>query len=432
MSQKRCVVVICDSLRNDLLGASTPTLTMLAQRGTRALQARAVFPSTTRVSAASIATGCYPQRHGLLGNTMILRESDGLVVRSVGRPEFREQLHAATGAYLRVPTLAQRLQPQRATAIYSNVSPGAAYFFDPERCGYVFHRTGSYAPGGKALSGEDGLAIAPGAAGDEHMTTRFCEHLLADDRLALAVLWLSEPDASGHAQCLGNARHHVAIRGADACVARVFEAAERLRERGEDVLLMVGSDHGMVTITDQVDIGRALIEAGFKAGPDSRDIVVAPNGTAAVLGFDDAYPHGGALLDWLTRQPWVGELAAGGELAGWGMPDSPASRIAISLAGDDAHNAEGLPGTAWYAVDPAEDKNYIGQGQHGGRHPRERHPFLIVQGGDFAPAAQITRTVSLVDYAPTILRHLGMPAQGMQGRPLQQAAPAEAGAPLLD
>src|SRR5690606_15066643 len=95
MSQKRCVLVICDSLRNDLLGSSTPTLSLLEQYGTRAAQARAVFPSTTRVSAASIATGCHPQRHGLLGNTMILSEPDGLVVRSVGQPEFREQLHAA-------------------------------------------------------------------------------------------------------------------------------------------------------------------------------------------------------------------------------------------------------------------------------------------------------------------------------------------------
>jgi len=427
MPKKRCVVVICDSLRNDLLGPSTPTLTILEQSGTRALQARAVFPSTTRVSAASVATGCYPEQHGLLGNTMILPEAEGLVARSVGKPEFREQLHAATGAYLRVPTLAQRLKARGTTAIYSNVSPGAAYFFDPECHGYVFHRAGSYAPGGKALSGDQGLEISSGAAGDAHMTSRFSEHLLADEHLVLGVLWLSEPDASGHAVPLGSARHQQAIRSADTCVAQVLETVSQLRERGEDVLLMVGSDHGMVTITNQVNIGHALVEAGFKAAPYSRDIVVAPNGTAAVLGFNDDYPHRETLLTWLAQQPWVGEMAAGGELADWGMPDSPSSRIAISMAGDDARNAEGLPGTAWYAVDPSEDKDYIGQGQHGGRHLRERHSFLIIQGGDFAPSAQITQTVSLVDYAPTILRHLNLPAEGMQGRPLQLAALAQAG-----
>lgn len=432
MSRKRCIVVICDSLRNDLLGDSAPNLKRLAQRGTRAMQARAVYPSTTRVSAASIATGCHPQQHGLLGNTMILQEPEGLTVRSVGKPEFRDQLHAATGAYLRAPTLAQRMHGHSTTAIYSNVSPGAAYFFDPERCGYVLHRAGSYAPGGAALTGENGLEITSGAAGDRAMTARFCSHLLADENLAVAVLWLSEPDASGHAQELGNPEHHRAIRSADACLAEVVSTAEHLRANGEDILLMAGSDHGMVTIRDQINIGEALIQAGFKSAPDSRDIVVAPNGTAAVLGFSADYPARAALLDWLARQPWVGEIASGSELAAWGMPDTPSCRIAISLAGDDTCNTQGVPGTAWYAVDPAEHKDYMGQGQHGGRHPRESHPFLILQGGDFSPGAQILQPTSLVDYAPTILCHLGMPATGMQGRPLQHVAMANANAPQLD
>ena len=393
----------------------------LAQRGTRYTRAQAVFPSTTRVSAASIATGCYPQRHGLLGNTMILDEPDGLIARSVGKPEFRTQLHDVTGRYLRVPTLAQRLQGHFTTAVYSNVSPGAAYFFDPESYGYVYHRSGSYAPGGQELNGAEGLFdVQPGASGDLAMTQRFCNHLLSDEPLALAVLWLSEPDASGHEQVLGSNKHHSAIRNADARVADVLAAVEQLRRRGEDVLLMVGSDHGMETVSHEVDIGLELVRAGLKDGAASRDIVVAPNGTGAVLGFDDRYPHAEALLHWLERQPWVGEFAAGNDLEDWGMPDEPASRVAISLAGSDAANPLGVPGTAWYAFDPDDRKHCIGQGQHGGRHRHERHPFLIVGGGGFAQAAEVSAPVSLVDYAPTILRHLGIPTDGMQGKALHQ------------
>ena len=44
---------------------------------------RAVFPSVTRVSAASIATGCHPVRHGLHGNRMALPEEGGFKVREV-------------------------------------------------------------------------------------------------------------------------------------------------------------------------------------------------------------------------------------------------------------------------------------------------------------------------------------------------------------
>src|SRR5690606_6975455 len=207
-----------------------------------------------RVSAASIATGCLPERHGLLGNTMILATDAGLEVKSVALPQFRDQLKAATGSYLKVPTLAQRLATRCQTAIYSNVSPGAAYFFDPDGAGYVFHRAGSYVPGRKPLSDDDGLHVQPGAEGDTQMTRRFCQHLMSDRSLGLAVLWLSEPDSSGHATPLGSAEHRAAIRSAERCVAQVNQAVSHLREQGDDILFMVGSDHGMETIVREVDI----------------------------------------------------------------------------------------------------------------------------------------------------------------------------------
>ena len=104
---KRAVIVICDSLRRDLISAAdAPFLTELGQRSARFVNHSGVFPSTTRTSAASIATGCLPARHGLLGNTMALDEGDGLVCLSVGAPDFRDRLHRATGRTLHKQTLA--------------------------------------------------------------------------------------------------------------------------------------------------------------------------------------------------------------------------------------------------------------------------------------------------------------------------------------
>src|ERR1700733_15738712 len=108
---KRAVIVICDSLRDDLIGpGDTPFLIELRERGTGFAAHRGVFPSTTRASSASIATGCLPARHGLYGNTQALDEGDGLVCRNVGAPDFRDRMRRATGRTLHVPTLAERLR----------------------------------------------------------------------------------------------------------------------------------------------------------------------------------------------------------------------------------------------------------------------------------------------------------------------------------
>src|SRR5262250_2786821 len=193
---RRVVIVICDSLRRDLITENdTPFLVELAARSASFVAHRSVFPSTTRASAASIATGCRPARHGLLGNTMALDEGEGLVCLSVGKPDFRDRLHRATGQTLHAPTLAERLDRVGETAIaFSNVSPGAAYFLDPDGFGWVYNAAGSYGPGRRPLPAEDGLAIAKGDTGDTVATERFCEEVLRRRASAVALLWLSEPD----------------------------------------------------------------------------------------------------------------------------------------------------------------------------------------------------------------------------------------------
>src|SRR5579862_6697370 len=125
---KRAVIVICDSLRRDLITpADAPFLCELGRHSAQFTNHTSVFPSTTRTSAASIATGCRPARHGLLGNTMAIDEGQGLVCLSVGKPDFRDRLHAATGRTLHAPTLAERVARHGGAAVaISNVSPGAA------------------------------------------------------------------------------------------------------------------------------------------------------------------------------------------------------------------------------------------------------------------------------------------------------------------
>src|ERR1700730_7920667 len=196
----RAVIVICDSLRADLISpAEAPFLTELGERSARFANHTSVFPSTTRTSAASIATGCLPARHGLLGNTRALDEGEGGVWRLVGKPDFRDRLRRATGRTLQVPTLAERVSRAGETAIaISNVSPGAAYFLDPDGFGWVYNPAGSYGPGRRPLPAEEGLSVTKGEAGDAAATERFCEEGLRACAPGLSVLWVSEPASRRH------------------------------------------------------------------------------------------------------------------------------------------------------------------------------------------------------------------------------------------
>ena len=108
--RRRAILIICDGLGAEWISeARTPTLAGLLANHLRAGDHRAVFPSVTRVSAASIATGCFPGRHGLEGNQMALVEDGRIVVHNVGAPSFRQTMRRVTGRTLRVPTMAERL-----------------------------------------------------------------------------------------------------------------------------------------------------------------------------------------------------------------------------------------------------------------------------------------------------------------------------------
>src|SRR5690349_11509528 len=172
---RRAVFVCCDGLgRNWVTPERTPVLDELRGKSVWFDAHSAVFPSVTRASAASIATGCHPARHGLHGNRMGLFEDGRLVVRDVGAPDFRGHLRRA---------LAERVADAGGCIAFSNVSPGAAFFLDPDAHGHVYHRTGSHAPGGKELPA---LPVTDDAAGDWAMTERFCEEVLCERKPAVA------------------------------------------------------------------------------------------------------------------------------------------------------------------------------------------------------------------------------------------------------
>ncbi len=417
---KRAVLVICDGLRADMLRPEwTPHLCRLAATSRQFLAHRSVFPSTTRTTSASIATGCHPGRHGLQGNAVALDEGNGLVPLSAGALDFRERLKKATGQTLRVPTLAERLAGAGGAIVFSNVSPGAAYFQDPDGHGHVYHRAGSFGPGLMPLDSAEGLDVTHDGAGDTAMTERFCSEILNGRKPALAVLWQCEPDHSEHAHVLGSPAHLAAMASADANGGRVAAAVDALNGGNDDIALLIASDHGHETVGQVVDLDAHLIAAGFKAGPDSSECVVASQGFSAFIYLaDHVRDQAPAIAAWLTKIDGVGAVHAGAALEKLGQRSDGALAIAVDAAKSDDVNEFGIPGISAAFANRFSMTLEPGKGEHGGMGRYEQNPFLMIRGGGFAPGTAVSTESSAVDIAPTILQHLGLPADGMDGAPL--------------
>ncbi|HEY7576971.1 MAG TPA: alkaline phosphatase family protein [Acetobacteraceae bacterium] len=414
---KRVVVVILDGLRRDFVDPGrTPHLARLRAQAEFFPAYRSAFPSATRVVSATFTTGCHPARHTLQGNAVALMEDGRLVPHDAGLPGFLEHKRSVTGCTLAMPALAERLAAHGGAIIYNNVSPGAAYAHDPDGHGHVYHRAGSFGPGRSPL---DPLPIALDAAGDRAMTEQFIADALGQRSPALALLWLGEPDHIQHNAPLGSPEHLAVLREADRNAGMVIDAVRRLRNA--EVLLLVGSDHGHETVSGIVDIEAELVAAGLKAAADSNDIVAVSSGTSSLLYLHpDAEDRRAALHAFLSTQRWIGQVFDAAGLAAIGQAPLHHLAFAISLAADASPNQYGVPGRS-LAAKPGWDKaDRLGCGQHGGLGEFEQSPVLLIDGSGFTPGGTRAGPVHVVDLAPTIMRHLGIAAPGMDGQPLQR------------
>jgi len=418
---RRVVVAVLDGLRRDLITeAHMPALTRFARRSQVFAAHRSMFPSATRVVSASFATGCTPARHELQGNALALLEEGRLVYHDAGHPDFLQHKRRATGRSLAVPTLAERLSPHGGMVLFSNVSPGAAYAHDPDGHGHIYHRAGSFGPGRTPLDGAQALKIAQDAAGERAMVTRFIDEVLVARRPRLAIVWMGEPDATQHLKPLGAPDHLAVLRQADANAGRVIEAVDRLRDKGDDVLLVLCSDHGHQTVSRVIDVEAELMAAGLKASRDSGDVVTPTSGTSTlVYVHPDHEVRTAEIGAFLSERDWVDRVIPTAELASVGQASHHGLAFAVSLKSDEEPNAFGIPGRSFESRPVAGKATHLDCGQHGGLARYEQMPFLMIDGPGFTAGTTADTPTSPIDIAPTTLAHLQVPGEGMDGRVLQ-------------
>ena len=408
-------------VRHDL----APNLARFADEGVFFDHHHPVFPSVTRVNAASIATGVGPGAHGLAANTMVARDYDPATVFSALEPTL-SAVAAKTGNALFAPTLADLLAPLGMEYIAIGVgTSGNAYVHNPNA-----HKSGGatiHPDFTLPYSLNDELTARFGPWPPETMpnTPRYdrairilTEYILPERRPAVSLIWSSEPDKAQHAHGVGSPMSDRAVREADERFGRILQWLNDNDRADTDV--MVVSDHGYSTIQEEVDVEWYVRHAGFSQD----DVLIAPNGGSVLFYARDAN-IARRLAEWLMQRPWCGAMLAServGDIEG---------TLPLSLSGGDGQRGPDLamsfgwdsrPNGAGYAGHAYSSGGRPGQGQHGSMSRHEMNNVLLARGPHFKRGARVQSPTGNTDLAPTVLSILGIPVpEHMQGRVLTEA-----------
>jgi arylsulfatase A-like enzyme len=451
MATRLVVVFVVDGLRPDAITAeATPTLFRLRTEGVDFANSHAVFPTVTRVNAATLATGAQPDTHGIPGNQMYVPAVNATRAFSTDDHRALVRLDEATGGRLvLVPTLAERLHARGlGLAAISSGSTGSAWLLNPRAADGVGVLVNGYLDPGKTVAypAQVNAAIlsrfpaVPAKAGAERYDAAVAwtqrvlrEYVLPDLRPAVVLDWLTEPDHTQHVQGVGVPSAREAIRNADREVAEVLATLEALGLTGSTAVL-VASDHGFTTNTRGVDVVGELIAAGLKAGRDSDDVVLASSGQAVGLHINGRDPERLArLARFVQSQAWGGVLftvarapgEARGAVEGTFALDlihaAHAERgpdLLVTFPWTSAPNAFGVRGTDLANV-AAGGAPYVGD--HGSMSPWNVRNTLIGWGEGFKRGVLVRAPAGNVDVTPTIIALLGLERIGLDGRVLAEA-----------
>jgi arylsulfatase A-like enzyme len=426
------LLVVFDGLRPDMVRAdTTPNLLRLAAMGTRFARARSVFPSETRVCSATVATGCMPRRHGLVANRLA-HPLDGRVAGPEGRTVDTGQMPALVrmeqemGArLLAMPTLGEILAASgHDCAVLSSGTTGQSHVLNPAAAALgqmtlSVHGAAFCSPRGAKLLAELAPPPADGPGRAEWIAEVFRTRFLPDPP-AVTILWLCEPDTSGHYDGLGSAGNLAALRRADAAFGRILDdwQAGPMRER---LHVMAASDHGHATVEGSIDVSSRI--AALPAFEGCRLLAGLSGGVVVPGGDADRISR---IAEWLSAQEWIGHVFAadGAEMPGGVLPRSAvlvdharAAEVLFTLRAGPGKSAAGLPGVVLN-----DGALGVGAGMHGGLSAAEMHTVMMLAGPRVRAGHLAELPSGLADIAPTALALLGVAGgSGMDGRVLAEA-----------
>ena len=215
-----------------------PQLTALGRRGVVFTRHHAVYPSVTRVNASSIATGAYPDTHGLMGNSVYFPRVDPAAVPRHGGPprpvaDRRGGGTAAHGADARRGAAGRRPPDARRQLGVRRI--GGAEQPDDRRAAPSSIRTSRCRSGLRddmKVLGDPPPGDGPTPARDRYAVDAFLKVGLPRVDPTVTVLWLGALDSTAHAKGIGDPATIDVLRHVDGEIGRVEDglAAAGLRD----------------------------------------------------------------------------------------------------------------------------------------------------------------------------------------------------------
>lgn len=422
------LVVILDGLRPDYITPELmPNLHALAAEGVLHTKHHAVFPTVTRVNAASISTGAYPKTHGLMENTVYFPEVDPERTLSTSDRENLLRIDEATGGnLLTAPTLGETLQAAgRKLLVVSSGSSGSSFLLNHKVAGgAIIHHDytlpESLAPRVAEVLGPVPADASPNEGRNRRAVDAYLKFGLDEIRPDVTLMWLSDPDHTAHPHGIGSERTVRSIRLVDGELGRI---REEHRRRGMSVNVLVTADHGFSTHTGPGDLSKLLIENGLKESARSTDVVLA-GGAIHVAGSERAKIR--AIAELLLRTEWVGAVFMHQPIPT--HPEGPihgtlafksaqwnharAADLLVSMTWSDEKNEHGYAGTTTQG----------GVAGHGSTSPFDIGIALIAAGPDFKSGLRSAVPTCNIDIAPTVCHLFGItPPDSMDGRVIRES-----------
>ena len=288
-----------------------PRLVRLGRRGVVFNAHHSVFPTVTRVNAAAIATGAYPEAHGLLGNTVYVPAVNATRGLDTGSRDNLEAIAQSDGRLLTAPSLGEILQQagKKVLVVGSGTSGAALLLNHTVGNGAILHHDFTRPPelAARVLEklGPPPARAMPNAAQNRRAVDAYLTLGLEEIRPDVTLMWISDPDTTAHTRGMGAAPTRDALTLVDREIGRIEDTlkAQGLLDRTN---LVITSDHGFNTHTGTFKLA-ALVEPFVRPMPDGSPDIVVAEGAVHFRGGADAV-RVAAIVAALQRRPEVGAI----------------------------------------------------------------------------------------------------------------------------